>query len=96
MDNPFQLPCEFQYHLIIPSMLTGLQVVWEAYGTPVIIFNLTSLDNFGVQNGRYQCRNLRHQGYGEVYCHTSLTLVLFNHIVLEGAPRFEGRKLNPI
>ena len=37
MDNLFQLPCEFQYHLIIPSMLTGLQVVWEAYGTPVLI-----------------------------------------------------------
>ena len=39
MDNLFQLPCEFQYHLIIPSMLTGLQVVWEAYGTPVLFIN---------------------------------------------------------
>ena len=47
MDNLFQLPCEFQYHLIIPSMLTGLQVVWEAYGTPVAATEKSAQTGYG-------------------------------------------------
>ena len=62
MDNLFQLPCEFQYHLIIPSMLTGLQVVWEAYGTPVLFYKQETLIH-AFRNSRQAENWFFHLGY---------------------------------
>ena len=50
----------------------------------LLFFNVlswASLDDFGVHDGWYQCSDFRYQGNGEVNCHASLKLALFNHIV---------------
>ena len=85
MDNPFQLPCEFQYHLIIPSMLTGLQVVWRAHGTPVGETNRTPLFGTGLEEQRELERIGRDSRRRKGKTHVELNRILVEiHSMLDG------------